>query len=156
MAHAIEHSPNDTYVHAELGWEQVDSQRYEVARDHFLESLRINPKNGQAHWGLAWVNFWSLGTGRQIYLCVKFILLVMLIVVLAAGFGEARGCEIWSRERAARRGDDHGAKSRWVGFRSGCRGLSELRPGGVPASISPGFGWLFAGHLEEQHPVAGG
>jgi hypothetical protein len=76
--------------HAELGWEQCDNDRYEVARGHFLESLRIDPNNGDAHYGLAWVNFLSLGIGRRIFLCVKYISLVMLVVVLAAGFETAR------------------------------------------------------------------
>jgi tetratricopeptide (TPR) repeat protein len=89
LARAIEQSPNDTCLHAELGWEQYQND-HEVARGHFLESLRIDPNNGEAHYGLAWVNFWSLGTGRRIFLCVKYLSLVMLVVLLAAGFETAR------------------------------------------------------------------
>jgi tetratricopeptide (TPR) repeat protein len=90
LARAIEHSPDDTDVHAELGWEHFDNENREVARGHFLESLRINPNNGQAHYGLAWVNFWSLSVGRRVFVCIKFLLLALLVVVLATGFGTAR------------------------------------------------------------------
>jgi hypothetical protein len=63
-------APNDDFTHAAQGWRLVKQGDRKNARAHFLESLRINPENRWAKYGLA--NVPAIPKGAAILLALLF------------------------------------------------------------------------------------
>lgn len=102
LQHILARYPEQSSVHATLGWVALQGSRDDIARSHFTEALRIDPANNWAERGLQesrlrWLRSWGIDEAAQPgpdatirnHAVIAFVW-CSLWLTLAAGFASVR------------------------------------------------------------------